>query len=108
MNNEQVPPQPNSIDLTLIAACLFVIATILLAVALSYTRTIMIPFILALFLSYFIYPLVELLKKHAKFPHWLAVLSSLSCFGLFIIAFVLVVRGSVMKLMDSFYFYEEK
>lgn len=97
-----------TIDLTLIASCLFVMATIMLAVALSYTRAIMIPFILALFLSYFVYPIVELLQNKGKFPRWIAVICALLCFALVLISFALVLRGGAITMVDSFYFYEEK
>jgi AI-2 transport protein TqsA len=93
---------------SLIAACLLVIAAILLAVALAYTRTIMIPFTVALFLAYFVTPAVELLKSRLRFPHWAAVMGALSLFFLSIVMFVLIVRGSVIRIIDSFYLYEEK
>ncbi len=108
MNQEPESQNVQSIDLTLIAACLFVMATIMLAVALSYTRAIMIPFILALFLSYFVYPIVEVLQNKLRFPRWIAVICALLCFGLCLTGFALVLRGSAMSMVDSFYFYEEK
>jgi AI-2 transport protein TqsA len=93
---------------TLIAGCLLVIATIMLGVALMYTRSIMIPLVFALFLSYFISPWVDLMKKRARFPHWLAVMVSiLGSLGLLAV-FGLVVRGSVIHLINSFYLYEER
>lgn len=107
MHNQQPHPVRLSQD-TLVAACLFVIATILLAVALAYTRTVMIPFVIALFLAYFVTPAVELFKKRLRFPHWAAVMGALGLFFLVIVSFVLVVRGSVSRIVDSFYLYEEK
>lgn len=109
MNSEQQSPQENTaIDLTMIAACSFVMAAIMLAVALSYTRAIMIPFIVALFLSYFIYPVLEALQRRLHFPRWLAVICSLLLFALVLTGFGLLIRGSALKIIDSFYFYEEK
>lgn len=93
---------------TFIAACLFVIATIMLGVALSITRSIMIPFAFALFLSYFVAPWVPFFQKRARFPRWLAVITSLLGFMLVIVAVVLVLRGSIIRMIDSFYLYEER
>lgn len=93
---------------TLITACLLVIATILLGVALSYTRSMMIPFVFALFLSYFVAPVVSSLKSRARFPHWLAVMSAILAFlGVFVF-FALVLRGSLLRMVDSFYLYEAR
>lgn len=103
-------PTPSSTQTqnTLVAACLFVIAAILLAVALAYTRTVMIPFVIALFLSYFIAPIIEFFKERARLPHWAAVMAALGLFFLAILSFVLVVRGSIIRIINSFYLYEEK
>jgi AI-2 transport protein TqsA len=93
---------------TLNTASLLVIATILGGVALSYTRSMMIPFTFALFLSYFVAPAVSYLRKRAHFPHWLAVASTVFAVLLLCFGFGLVVHGSVVRMIDSFYLYEEK
>lgn len=98
-------PPPQS---TLIAACLLVIATIMAGVALSYTRAMMIPFVFALFLSYFIAPWVTFLTQKGRLPHWLAVMFSISGFLCILAFFFLVLRGSIIQLVNSFYLYEEK
>lgn len=105
------PPPPPVVPpalQTLNTASLMIIATILVAVALSYTHSMMIPFVFALFLSYFVAPLVGFLKKRYQFPHWLAVTSAM--FSVFLLCgfFGLIVHGSVIRMIDSFYQYEEK
>lgn len=109
---EIIPPPPSVPALvpqtTLITACLLVISTILLGVALSYTRTMMIPFVFALFLSYFVAPWVGFLKQKGKFPHWLAVMASILAFMMILVFFALILRGSIIKMVDSFYMYEER
>ncbi len=100
----QLPPALN----TLQTVSLLVIATILSAVALSYTRAMMIPFVFALFLSYFVAPPIGFLKKEGRFPHWLAVTSSLLGALLFCALFFLILRGSIMRMIDNFYQYEAK
>jgi AI-2 transport protein TqsA len=105
------PPPPPVVPpalQTLNTVSLLIITTILTAVALSYTRAMMIPFTFALFLSYFVAPIVGFLRKRAQFPHWLAVTATilavlLCCFG-----FAVILQGSVYRMIDSFYQYEEK
>ncbi len=93
---------------TLITVSLLVIATIMLGVALSYTRSMMIPFVFALFLSYFLAPWVGWLKTKMKLPHWLAVMLSILGFIGVLTFFFLVVRGSINTMINSFYLYEAK
>lgn len=100
----QLPPALN----TLQTASLLIIATILSAVALSYTRSMMIPFVFALFLSYFVAPAIGYLKKEGRFPHWLAVMSSLAGVLLACALFFLVLRGSILRMIENFHQYEAK
>ena len=100
--------QKEPINNTLTAACTFVIAAIAVAAALAYTRAIMIPFVVALFLSYFIAPIVLFFKSKLRFPHWLAVISAFLGVALFVTIFVLVLRNSIIEIIDSFYLYEER
>lgn len=93
---------------TLQTVSLLVIATILMGVALSYTRSMMIPFVFALFLSYFVAPSVGYLKRQARFPHWLAVMASMSMVLLLCTLFFLVLQGSVMRMIESFSQYEQR
>jgi AI-2 transport protein TqsA len=108
MEIQSPAPPPAMPQTTLIAACLLVIATILLAAALSYTRSIMIPFVFSLFLSYFVAPWVGHLKARWKFPHWLAVMTSIAALVGIITFFVLVLRGSILNMITSFAVYEER
>jgi AI-2 transport protein TqsA len=93
---------------TLSTASLLVIATILLAVALSYTRSMMIPFVFALFLSYFVSPWVSFFKVKMKFPHWLSVMLSIFTFLGLLTFFGLILRGSILQMVESFSLYEQK
>lgn len=101
------PAVPTALN-TLQTVCLLVIATILTGVALSYTRSMMIPFAFALFLSYFVAPAVGFLRSQARFPHWLAVMCSMSIVLLLCTLFFLVIQGSVERVIESFSQYEER
>ncbi len=108
MNDNEVAVKLPPALSTLQTVCLLVIATILTAVALSYTRSMMIPFVFALFLSYFVAPAVGFLKREVRFPHWLAVMTSMSIVLLLCTLFFLVLQGSVYRMIESFSQYEER
>ncbi len=72
---------------------LMILATVALAVALIYTRDVMIPFVLAIFVTTVVAPMFDYQVTHMHFPRWLAVattllmvLAVLSLFGLALIA----------------------
>ncbi len=102
---ETTPSTPQS---TLTTVSLLVIATILLAVALSYTRSMMIPFVFSLFLSYFLAPWVTFFRQKLRFPHWLSVIGSMTLFLSILAFFALILRGSILQMIESFSLYEQK
>lgn len=92
----------------LIAACVFVIAAISLAAALHYTRPMMIPFVLALFLSYFVTPVIDFFHDKIRLPRSLAVLLSLGFFAAMMLVLFFVLKGSVIRILDGFALYEAR
>ena len=56
---------------------LMILATVALAVALAYTRNVMIPFVLAIFVTAVVAPVVDFQVKRWRLPSWLAVLTTL-------------------------------
>jgi AI-2 transport protein TqsA len=70
---------------------LMIIATVALAAGLIYTRDVMIPFVLAIFITAAVVPLVDLQVSRLKFPGWLAVLTTL-----LIVLAVLALMGFMM------------
>jgi AI-2 transport protein TqsA len=63
-----------------------ILATVALGAALMYTRQVMIPFVLALFISTMVSPIVDCLRQKLRFPHFLAVSGAfLVVLGLFLI-----------------------
>ncbi len=61
----------------LVVGSLMILATVALATALVYTRDVMIPFVLAVFISSAVGPLVDFQVRRWRLPAWLAVLSTL-------------------------------
>lgn len=107
--NSSEPKLPSLKNLNVfIAACLFVIATILLAEALVYTKPVMVPFIFSLFLSYFVYPIVKIFSVRLRFPHWLAVIMAFVVFIAVLFSVGLIFSNSLIGVIDSFYQYQER
>jgi len=57
--------------------CLLILTTVAVAVALLWLRPVMIPFVLAVFFTLGLSPLVDLQTRRLHFPRWLAVLVTL-------------------------------
>jgi AI-2 transport protein TqsA len=102
-------PQENANqENVLIAACLFVLATIALAASFHFTRPVMIPFVLAIFLSYFVSPVINFSQDRLRLPRPLAVLLSLAFFVVISTALFFILKGSLLKIIESFSLYEER
>jgi AI-2 transport protein TqsA len=61
----------------LVVGSLMILATVALAGALVYTRDVMIPFVLAIFITAAVAPLSDFLVTRWRFPNWIAVLITL-------------------------------
>ena len=64
-------------QISLAVGSLMILATVALAAALIYTRDVMIPFVLAIFITAAVGPLVDFQVRRWRFPTWLAVLTTL-------------------------------
>ena len=56
---------------------MIIVAAVALATALYFTRDVMVPFILAIFITNSVAPLVDFLVLRCRLPGWLAVLLTL-------------------------------
>lgn len=72
---------------------LMIIATVALATALVYTRDVMIPFVLAIFVTAVVAPLVDFQVRRWQLPTWLAV-----CTTLVVVLAILALGGVVVIL----------
>jgi AI-2 transport protein TqsA len=75
----------------LVVGSLMILATVALAGALLYTRDVMIPFVLAIFITAAVAPLVDFQVTRWRFPNWLAVLTTL-----LLVLIVLTLMGAVL------------
>lgn len=89
-------------------ACLLIITTILLAIAAYWMRTVLIPFVLALFLFQLLEPMVRFLRKKGRLPHTLSVALSLIFVATILFYTSSVITNSVGQLVASSDAYSER
>jgi AI-2 transport protein TqsA len=89
----------------LVVGSLMILATVALATAFVYTRDVMIPFVLAIFITSAVGPLVDFQVRRWRLPMWLAVMTTLFLVlvMLALIGFVLILAGQTMYHRASAY-----
>ncbi len=80
---------------------LMVLAAVAGAAALLYTRPVMVPFVLAIFISYLVSPLVDILCTRVKMPKLVAVLITLLVAAALITLVVLLIITSTRGLLEN-------
>lgn len=94
--------------MTTIAACLLILTTIAVAVALTYTKSILIPFLLGLSIAYMVAPSISWLQRRAKLPRWAAMVTvSIVCI-LVIAGLGLMITSAVKSLLMQADVYQSK
>lgn len=92
----------------LITASLLALAAVAVAVALIYTRPVMVPFVLAVFVFYLVTPLTDFLENRARAPRWLSVIVTLLVVAGFLALVGLLITASIRGLLESAPIYREK
>ena len=91
-----------------ITASVIVLATVATAAALAYTRPVMVPFVLALFLSYLVSPVVNFLQDRLRVPRVVSVvIALLLAVGLLTLLALLIIT-STRSLMASADIYRDR
>lgn len=85
-----------------------VLAGVAIAAALAYTRTVMIPFVLALFISYLVIPLIDLLTGRLRVPRWAAVVIALIVVLALLTLLALLITTSTRSLLESANLYRDR
>jgi AI-2 transport protein TqsA len=84
---------------------LMIIATVALAAGLIYTRDVMIPFVLAIFITAAVAPLVDIQVSRWRLPGWLAVLTTavlvLSMLALMCVVLIVAVQ-SIVRVANEY------
>ncbi|MFH1753956.1 MAG: hypothetical protein ABH875_07210, partial [Candidatus Omnitrophota bacterium] len=88
--------------------CLLVLTVIAVAATLYVLRSLMIPFVLALFFTFMLMPIIDFQMRSLKFPRPLAVIVTLIVGISLITAFSLLASASVNQMADNAKAYEEQ
>jgi AI-2 transport protein TqsA len=92
----------------LITASLIILAAVAIAVALAYTRPVMVPFVLSIFVYYLVSPIADVLEARLRFPRWASTIATLLVvFGLIALTGLLV-TVSTRGLLESSDIYRER
>ncbi len=100
--------QANEEQAKIITGCLIILATVALGAALLYTRAVMIPFVLAVFVTYMTSPLVDILQVRLKMPRIISVTIALLviCAGLYVLGSFFLLSGKSM--LDNQDLYQDR
>ncbi len=90
------------------AACLVILATIATAWAFMFTKAIMIPFVLSLFIAFTVSPLIDVLRKYLKVPRIVAIILTLLLVSGFLVVFGLLISTNVKVFLANIELYQEK
>src|SRR5688572_29082020 len=88
--------------------CLIILTIIAIAFALYWLRPMMIPFVLALFFSIILTPLIDYQRKFFKIPRFMALFTTLVIGFLILMTLGLLVSASISQMIVNFDSYEEK
>ncbi len=88
--------------------CLLLISAVVVGAALRWLKPVMIPFVLALFVSMGLTPVVNMQTRHLKMPRPVALLSTLAMAFLLFTALAALVTASIGELTANASAYEEK
>lgn len=91
-----------------VTASLVVLATVATAAALAYTRPVMVPFVLALFLSYLISPLVDFFQDRLRVPRLVSIIAALLAGVGLLTLLALLIITSTRGLMLSADIYRDR
>ncbi|MFQ5702972.1 MAG: AI-2E family transporter [Gemmatimonadales bacterium] len=92
----------------LITVPLVVLAAVATAAALAYTRSVMVPFVLAIFISYLVSPLVDLLQDRVRVPRVVSVVIALLVAMGILTLLALLITVSTRGLLDSADIYRDR
>ncbi len=90
------------------SASLAILAAIGIATALAMTKSIMIPFILSLFLYFILSPIRTFFIEKFKLPNWLALVATFAVVGFLLTVVFFVLFSAVQEFAEGYRAYEAK
>lgn len=92
----------------LMTSCLIILTAIALSFALYYAKPVLIPFVFAIFLSYTIAPLADILQNRTRMPRILAVIISLLVGIIILVLFGMLLYSSFKGLGQNIKLYQTR
>ncbi len=99
----RVAEPPNLTEISLV-----VIAAVAIAAAIAYTRTVMVPFVLAVFISYAVSPLVDLAQDRFRIPRAVSIIFALAVAIGLLTLLVLLISTSTERILASANIYRDR
>ena len=90
---------------SVIRICLLIIAGVLSAAGLAYAKSLLIPFFIALFITYTLMPIVNLLDDKYRFPRWLAVTVTMTLAMILLGGLGFIISANFAGMVDNFEHY---
>ena len=87
---------------------LLIIAGVALAFALAYTRSVMVPFVLAILFTYLVSPIVDGMQTRMKIPRGVSILFAILLVILMLVLLVMLITVSVRGITESSGIYTER
>jgi len=106
--NIRMPRKERTENQWLVTGSLVILAAIALAMALKYTRTVMMPFVLALFIASIVSPILDFLVIRTKLPRIIAVPLTLVVVVVFMGLMSLLVATAIQNVASLAYSYTNK
>ncbi len=95
-------------ELRIQTVCLLVLAILAATAAAYWLKPVLIPFVLAVFFTYSLLPLADLLRKYVKLPRWLALVVTLLVGVGALTVVALITTASIRRFAQSSHLYVEQ
>lgn len=89
-------------------ACLILIAAVCGVSALTYTKSILIPLVISIFIYTMITPLIRYLRYKTRFPRWLATIVAATIVLVPLVVVVVLMTNSISNFVQGFGLYQAK
>ena len=88
--------------------CLLIISAFAIGVAFYFLRPVLVPFVLAIFFTYCLSPVIDLQRRHLKMPRLLAIFITIVLGCLILTVLAMVVSASVSQMTEHAEDYQER
>ena len=88
--------------------CLTIIAAVSITLALIYTKAILVPLVISVFIFTMITPLIRYIKFYSRLPHWLSVLIATTIVLVPLVLVIIFITNSISNFVQEGFSYRAK